>query len=185
MPSGPPFPGIKVPAFTELKVECDGSFGHCGQPIVGPFWNVPYQIRPPLKSPTASRVLSGDTAMPFGNKPLSMILRSIPSREYWYTAPVWSVRFGPGPVPQGSVKKRLPSPSKSRSLGPFEQLITVGADERGNLLRLRVIDEDSAVPRRQLQLTVVPARALRLAGLSQFRRRVAVEDRVQLTVRRQ
>jgi hypothetical protein len=25
MPSGPPLPGIKVPAFTELKVECDGS----------------------------------------------------------------------------------------------------------------------------------------------------------------
>ena len=82
MPSGPPFPGMKVPAFTELKVECDGSFGHCGQPMVGPFWKVLYHIRPPLKSPTASRVLSGDTAMPLGNNPLSITLRSMPSREY-------------------------------------------------------------------------------------------------------
>src|SRR5262252_7267747 len=119
MPSGPPFPGIKVPAFTELKVECDGSFGHCGQPIVGPFWNVPYQIRPPLKSPTASRVLSGDTAMPFGNKPLSMILRSIPSREYWYTAPVWSVRFGPGPSPPRVREEKVPLGVEIEVVGPF------------------------------------------------------------------
>ena len=64
-------------------------------------------------------MLSGDTAIPFGNRPLSITLRSMPSREYWYTAPVWSVRFGPGPVPHGSVKNRLPSASKSRSLGPL------------------------------------------------------------------
>jgi hypothetical protein len=51
--------------------------------MVGPFWNVLYHIRPPLKSPTASRVSSGDTAMPLGNNPLSITLRSIPSREYW------------------------------------------------------------------------------------------------------
>src|ERR1700730_14903441 len=119
MPSGPPLPGKKVPAFTELKVECDGSFGHCGQPIVGPFWKVLYQIRPPLKSRVLDIAFSGDTAIPLGNKPLSITLRSMPSREYWYTAPVWSVRFGPGPVPQGSVKNRLPSASKSRSLGPL------------------------------------------------------------------
>ena len=91
---------------------------HCGQPIVGPVMKVLYQTRPSLKSPTASTLLSGDTAMPFGNEPLSITLRRIPSREYWYTAPVWSVELGPGPVPQGSVKNRLPSASKSRSLGP-------------------------------------------------------------------
>src|SRR5262252_1950007 len=55
MPSGPPLPGMKVPALTELKVECEGSFGHCGQPMVGPFWKVLYQIRPPLKSPDGQR----------------------------------------------------------------------------------------------------------------------------------
>src|SRR5260370_14174710 len=109
MPSGPPLPGIKVPAFTELKVECDGSFGHCGQPIVGPFWKVLYQIRPPLKSPTASSVLSGDTAIPFGNMPLSITLRSMPSRDYWITAPVSSETLVPVPDLLGSHKIRYPS----------------------------------------------------------------------------
>ena len=70
-------------------------------------------------------------------------------------------------------------------VGAFEQLVAVGIDQRADLLRLRVVDQDAAVPRRQVELAVVPPRALRLAGLTEISRRVAVEHRDQLAVRGQ
>jgi hypothetical protein len=50
--------------------------------MVGPVMKVAYQTRPSRKSPTATTALSGDTAMPFGNEPLSITLRRMPSLEY-------------------------------------------------------------------------------------------------------
>src|SRR5262249_51193506 len=48
---------------------------------------------------------------------------------------------------------------------------------------LRVIGEDAAVPGRQVEFPVEPAAALRLAGLTQLGRRVAVDHRHQLDIR--
>ena len=70
-------------------------------------------------------------------------------------------------------------------VGAFEQLVAVGVDQRLQLLGLRVVDQDAAVPGRQVELAVVPAGALRLAGLADLRRRVAVDHRDELAVRRQ
>jgi hypothetical protein len=49
--------------------------------MVGPVTKGAYHMRPGRKSPTASTASSGDTAMPFGNIPLSITLRKTPSRE--------------------------------------------------------------------------------------------------------
>src|SRR6266478_4837650 len=70
-------------------------------------------------------------------------------------------------------------------VGPFEQLVAVSIDERLELFRLRVVDEDAAVPRRHVELAGEPACALRLAGLTQLGGWVAVEPWDQLAVWRQ
>src|ERR1700712_1127639 len=67
-------------------------------------------------------------------------------------------------------------------VGTFEQLIPVGIDQSADLLRLRVVNQNAAVPRRQVKLAVVPTRALRLTGLAQVRWRIAIESRYQLGV---
>src|SRR6266853_1481407 len=104
MPSGQPLPGKYVPALTPVNVRRCGSVNPPGTPIDGPAANAAYSIRPAVQSPIASVLLSGETAMPFGNCRSSMILRRIPSLEYWYTAPARSDMLGPGPVAHGSVK---------------------------------------------------------------------------------
>src|SRR5450432_4144653 len=68
-------------------------------------------------------------------------------------------------------------------VGPTEQLITVGIDQRADLFRLRIVDQNAAVPRRQVEFALVPPRALRLTGLTQIRWWVAIEYRDQLRVR--
>src|SRR5215470_530673 len=82
-------------------------------------------------------------------------------------------------------EEKVPLGVEIEVVGPFEQLIAVGIDERLQLFRLRVVDQDATVPRRYVELALEPACALRLAGLTQLPRWVAVEPGDQLAVWRQ
>ena len=80
MLSGQPLPGTEVPALTPGNVRCKGFLVHCDQLRVGSVVKAAYHKLPDAQSPIASMLLSGDTVMPFGNKPPSMPLRKTPSR---------------------------------------------------------------------------------------------------------
>jgi len=49
--------------------------GGSGDPIVGPVVKAAYHMRPAAQSPIARVLLSGDTEIPFGNRPPSITLR--------------------------------------------------------------------------------------------------------------
>ena len=147
--------------------------------------NVLYQTRPPLKSPMAStRVVRrhGDTVRERAavHHPAQHAVTRILVDG---AGTVGRVGSGTGSPRIG--EEQIALGIEIEVVGAFEQLVAIGIDEGFDLLRLRVVDEDAAVPGRQVELAVVPARALRLAGLPQFRRRIAVEDRDQLAVRGQ
>src|SRR5262249_31692046 len=87
------------------------------------------------------------------------------------------------PSAPGISEEQVPLGIEIEVVGAFEQLIAVGIDQRLDLFRLRVVDENATVAGRQIELALVPASALRLARLPQFRSRVEVEHRTQLAIR--
>ena len=82
-------------------------------------------------------------------------------------------------------KEQVPLGVEIEVVGPFEQLVAVGVDQRLEFFGRRIIEQDPAVAGGQVELAVEPAGALRLAGLTQLGRRVAVEHRDELAIRRQ
>ena len=66
--------------------------------------------------------------------------------------------------------------------GTFEELVAPSVDQRSQFLGLGIVGEDAAVAGRQVELAVLPAGTLRLAGLADIVRRVAVDDRHQLAI---
>src|SRR5207248_11325713 len=67
-------------------------------------------------------------------------------------------------------------------VGAFEQLVAPSVDQRLKLLGLRVVGEDAAMTGGQVELAVLPAGALWLAGHPDLVRRIAVDYRDQLAV---
>lgn len=155
--------------------QTQGILGALRHPRVGPLAKPACHLRPPLKSPTAKRLSSGEAAMPMG---ISRCRLFCAERH------------------RGSAGRRHPSGRSSRPRARFrkgrrrtsskrvEIVPTSGCIAEGpELFRLRVINQDAAMPRGQIELAFVPAGILRLTSLSQLTRRIAIERRDQPALR--
>ena len=172
-----------MPAFTPAKVRCSGSLEHCGQPIVGPVMKV--------RIPDAAfpAVADGQHAVVGGHgnavrertavhNPAQNTVVRILIDGTRAVSRAWAGTGSPG-----IGEEQIAFGIEVEIVGAFEQLVTVGVNQGADPLRLRVVDQNAAVPRREVEFAVVPPCTLRLTGLTEISLGIAIEYRDQLSVR--